>query len=199
MVIVFPPFMYLVLRHGRFKLLKSEQKEKASVRKGQFTRTRRLDEMLSALRTIHRCYVLKATALSKRTSDCWDIVLTNESWRSLYDTEASLSLVGDVRTNLDENSSVRDFIGLFSYLPRRALGEKTESEKIFREKVPYLVAEGSAKLKQIFDELSPTKEVMNNVLKWFHTWLFCEEAHKFKAIIKRQRIWTRSFTSLCQL
>ena len=155
MVIVFPPFMYLVLRHGRFKLLKSEQKEKASVRKGQFSRTRRLDEMLSALRTIHRCYVLKATALSTRTSDCWDIVLTNESWRSLYDTEASLSLVGDVRTNLDENSSVRDSIGLFSCLPRRAPGEKTESEKIFREKVPYLVAEGSAKLKQIFDEIIP--------------------------------------------
>ena len=155
MVIVFPPFMVLVLRHGRFKLLKSEQNEKASARKGQFTRTRRLDEMLSALRTIHRCYELKATALSTRTSDCWDIVLTNESWRSLYDTEASLSLVGDVRTNLDENSSVRDSIGLFSCLPRRAPGEKTESEKISREKVPYLVAEGSAKLKQIFDEIIP--------------------------------------------
>lgn len=154
MVIVFAPFMDLgITRRGRMKLLKSEQNEKASSRKGQFTRTRRVDELLSALRTIHRCYALKATALSTRTSDCWDIVLTNESWRSLYDTEASLSLVGDLRTNLDENSSVRDSIGFFSCLPRRLPGEKAESKKLSREKVPYLVAEGSAKLKQIFDEI----------------------------------------------
>ena len=78
---------------------------------------------------------------------------TNESWRSLYDTEASLSLVGDLRTNLDENSSVRDSIAFFSCLPPRLPGEKAESEKISREKVPYLVAQVSAKLKQIFDEI----------------------------------------------
>lgn len=152
MVIVFPPFMDLGIIADRWRMLRAE---KASARKRQFTGTKRVDEMLSALRTIHRCYVLKATALSTRTSDCWDIVLTNESWRSLYDMEASLSLVGDLRTNLDENYSVCDSIGFFSCLPRRLPGEKTESEKISREKVPYLVAEGSAKLKQIFDEIIP--------------------------------------------
>ena len=156
MVIVFAPFMDLGITRRSFcwkKLLKSEQNEKASARKRQFTRTRRVDEMLSALRTSHRWHVPKATALSTRASDCWDIVLTNESWRSLYDTEASLSLVGDLRTNLDENSSVRDSIAFFSCLPPRLPGEKAESEKISREKVPYLVAQVSAKLKQIFDEI----------------------------------------------
>ena len=147
MVIVFPPFMDLgfIPDSWQMKLLKSEQNEKASARKRQFTGTRRVDETFSALRTIPRWHVPKATALLTRTSDFWDTVSTNESWRSLYDTEASLSLVGDLRTKLDENSSVRDAFAFFNGLPPRLPEEKTESEKISREKVPDLVAEVLAK------------------------------------------------------
>ena len=156
MVIVFPPFMDLVMPRRIFrlmKLLESKQNEKASARKRQFTGTRRVDEMFSAIRTIHRWHVPKATALPSRTSDCWDIVLGVEPCHTILSMIHWLSLVGDLRTNLDENSSVRDSIAFFSCLPPRLLGEKTESEKISRETVPYLVAEVSAKLKQIFDEI----------------------------------------------
>ena len=156
MVVVFPPFMDLVMPRRifrRMKLLESKQNEKASARKRQFTGTRRVDEMFSAIRTIHRWHVPKATALPSRTSDCWDIVLGVEQCHTILSMIHWLSLVGDLRTNLDENSSVRDSIAFFSCLPPRLLGEKTESEKISRETVPYLVAEVSAKLKQIFDEI----------------------------------------------
>ena len=156
MVIVFPPFMDLGMPRRifrRMKLLESKQNEKASARKRQFTGTRRVDEMFSAIRTIHRWHVPKATALPSRTSDCWDIVLGLEPCHTILSMIHWLSLVGDLRTNLDENSSVRDSIAFFSCLPPRLLGEKTESEKISRETVPYLVAEVSARLKQIFDEI----------------------------------------------
>ena len=155
MVIVFPPFMDLGMPRfcRRVILLESEENEKASARKRQFTGTRRVDDMFSAIRTIHRWHVPKATALLTRTSDSWDIVLGLEPCHTNFSMIHWLSLVGDLRTNLDENSSVRDSIDFFSCLPRRLPGEKTESEKISREKVPCLVAEVSAKLKQIFDEI----------------------------------------------
>lgn len=156
MVIVFPPFMDLGMPRRifrRMKLLESEQNEKASAWKRQFTGTRRVDQIFLAIRTIHRCYVPKATALSSRTCDCWDIVLGLEPCHTNFSMIHWLSLVGDLRTNLDENSSVRDSIAFFSCFPPRLPGEKAESEKISREKVPYLVAEVSAKLKQIFDEI----------------------------------------------
>lgn len=153
MVIVFPPFMDVGIcpRNYWWRIwFKIEQNEKASARKHQFTETRRVDEMFSVLRTIHRWHLAKAAAFSTRTSHCWDIVLTNESWRSLYDTDASLSVVGDLRTNLDENFRVLDSIAFFSCLPPRLPGEKFESEKKSREKVPYLVTDW---LKQFFYEI----------------------------------------------
>lgn len=42
---------------------------------------------------------------------------------------------------------------LFQLPSTKVTRRKTKSEKISREKVPYLVAEVSAKLKQIFDEI----------------------------------------------
>lgn len=153
MVILFPPFMDLGMPRfcRRVKLLENEENEKASAR--PFTGTRRVDEMFSALRTIARWHVPKATIFSTRTSGCWDIVLGLEPCHTNFSMIHWLSLVGDLRTNLDENSSVRDSIAFFSCLPPRLLGEKTESEKISSENVPYLIAEVSAKLKQVFDEI----------------------------------------------
>lgn len=90
----------------RVILLESEENEKASARKRQFTGTKRVDEMFSALRTIPRWHVPKATTLSTRTSDCWDIVLGLEPCHTNFSMIHWLSLVGDLRTNLDENSSV---------------------------------------------------------------------------------------------